>query len=131
LETTKSNSIRLPSGLELQYPGLDGEYDQINERYSDFKYYTGEEKTPHKIYGGYLTENVVQALARTIVAYQMLEIAKRYRVVMMVHDEVVCVVPEPEVAEAEQFMLTEMRKPPAWAPDLPLNAEVESGQRYA
>jgi hypothetical protein len=42
------------------------------------------------IYGGLLTENVIQALARVIVAEQMLEIADKWRVVTMTHDEVVC-----------------------------------------
>lgn len=140
LKTTKNNSILLPNGLYLDYPGLEASFDHINERYFDFRYYTLEEQEEkrrgeivngHKIYGGLLTENVVQALARIIVADQMLEIAKRYRVVTMTHDEVVCIVPENEVPEAEQFMLKIMRTTPAWCSDLPLNAECESGERYA
>jgi hypothetical protein len=73
---------------------------------------------------------VVQALARIIVADQMLAISKELKVVTMTHDEVVCVVPDKDVLNAEQFMLTEMRKTPAWAPDLPLNAEAEHGVCY-
>lgn len=135
LKTTRENSILLPNGLYLDYPGLEADFDQVNEKFSNFRYYSLEEQEDpeakgHKIYGGLLTENVVQALARIIVADQMLEIAKKYRVVTMTHDEVVCVVPEAEVKEAEQFMLSEMRKVPDWCPDLPLNAEVESGERY-
>ena len=130
LRTTKDKSILLPNGLYLNYPRLIGDYDQVEESYSNFRYYVQNEEKPHKIYGGLLTENVVQALARIIVADQMLEISKRYRVVTMTHDEVVCVVPQNEVAEAEQFMIEEMRKPPSWAPELPLNAEAESGERY-
>jgi len=139
LKTTKNNSILLPNGLYLDYPGLEADFDQVNERFSNFKYYSLEEQTKkkageevkgHHIYGGSLTENVVQALARIIVANQMLEIAKRYRVVTMTHDEVVCIVPEREVVEAEQFMLTEMRKTKDWYAEIPLNAEVESGAQY-
>jgi hypothetical protein len=139
LEVTKNNSIRLPNGLYLNYPGLEANFDPNEEKYSDFRYYTleeqmkkrrGEPAKGKKIYGGLLTENVVQALARVIVADQMLEIARELPVVTMTHDEVICVVPERDVAQAEQFMLTEMRRTPSWCPELPLNAEAESGERY-
>jgi DNA polymerase len=139
LKTTRENSILLPSGLHLTYPGLEADFNPVQEKFSNFKYYSlddqakkkrGEEVKGRKIYGGSLTENVVQALARIIVADQMLEIAKRYKVVTMTHDEVVCIVPETEVSEAEQFMVAEMSKVPSWCPDLPLNAEAESGERY-
>jgi DNA polymerase family A len=139
LEITKDHSILLPNGLYLNYPGLTADFDPNEERYSNFKYYTldqqkilkvGGEVKGKKIYGGLLTENVVQALARIIVADQMLAISKELKVVTMTHDEVVCIVPDRDVLDAEQFMLTEMRKTPSWAPDLPLNAEAEHGVCY-
>jgi DNA polymerase len=139
LKITKDSRILLPNGLYLNYPGLEADYNQVSERYSDFKYYTlkeqqlkrvGVEVKGKKIYGGLLTENVIQALARIIVANQMLEISKELKVVTMTHDEVVCVVKESEVEQATQFMLTEMRKTKDWYADIPLNAEAESGIRY-
>jgi DNA polymerase len=140
LEVTKEFSIKLPNDLYLHYPGLEGDYDPHEQRYSNFKYYSLEEQEKkaagdtevkgRKIYGGLLTENVVQALARIIVAEQMLVISKELRVVTMTHDEVVCIVPENQVRDAEQFMITEMRKPPVWALELPLNAAAESGVHY-
>lgn len=75
------------------------------------------------LYGGLLVENVVQALARIIVADQMRVIARRYRVVLMSHDEVVTAVPKSEADEALAWQLSVMKTRPAWAPDLPLNAE--------
>ena len=48
----------------------------------------------NRIYGGKVIENVCQAVARCIIGEQMLKIAKRYRVVLTVHDSVVCCVPE-------------------------------------
>lgn len=134
------NMITLPNGLWLQYPNLTASYNRVQESYSDFCYYLPEDIDKKargdwvkgkKLYGGLVTENVVQALARIIVADQMLEIAKRYRVVSMTHDEVICVVRDEEVKEAEQFMLDVMRTPPNWCADLPLNAEVESGRTYS
>jgi DNA polymerase len=144
LEMTDDFRILLPNGLYLNYPGLEGDYNPNTEVISNYRYYTLEEQEKRqrlkgderdeikgsKIYGGLLTENVTQALARLIVADQMLTISKELPVVTMTHDEVVCIVKEAEAEQAAQFMLTEMRKPPSWCMDLPLNAEVEYGVRY-
>jgi DNA polymerase I-like protein with 3'-5' exonuclease and polymerase domains len=59
-----------------------------------------------------------------------MEINKRYWVAGLVHDEVICVVPDAEVEEAKIFIQEVMRKPPSWALDLPLDCEVGSGKRY-
>jgi DNA polymerase len=75
------------------------------------------------IYGGLLTENVVQHIARCVVAEQMLQISERYRVVMMTHDECVIIAPEKEADEALAFTLGVMKSVPSWAKGLPLNAE--------
>ena len=131
--------IQLPNNIRLHYPNLEGDWDPIEQKYREFRYYTLEEavkkrmKLPHKakkMYGGLLTENVVQALARIIVANQMLEISRRYRVVMFTHDEIVCAVPDAEVETAKGFMIEVMSTPREWGLSIPLNAEVESGKIY-
>jgi DNA polymerase len=85
---------------------------------------------PNRIYGGKCTENFTQALARIIVGQQMLKIAKRYRVVMTVHDSVVTLVPEAEADEARKYIEQCMRSRPKWAPTLPLNCESKVGASY-
>jgi hypothetical protein len=136
------NKILLPNGLALYYPGLTASYDQVYEKFQDFKYYPynqrkedieteEDEEGGSKLYGGLLTENVVQALARIIVADQMREIAKELRVVSMTHDEVIAIAKESEAEQAKDFMLTCMRKTPSWCDDLPLNAEAEYGKCYS
>lgn len=131
--------ILLPNQIKLHYPNLTSDWDNINERYTEFRYYTlenavkqrmGFEHKSKKMYGGLLTENVVQALARIIVANQMREISERYRVVLFSHDEVVCLVKDEELEEAKRFMLEVMSRPPDWGENIPLNAEVESGVTY-
>jgi DNA polymerase family A len=140
--TFAKDEARLPNGVVLHYPNLTCDYQETEEFVQDnpnFRYYNleeavkkrmGFESKSKKIYGGLMTENLVQALARIVVANQMLEIAKKYRVVTMTHDEVVCVVPEQEVKEAEVFMRVVMSTPPEWCSDIPLNASVESGATY-
>jgi hypothetical protein len=115
--------IQLPNGLFLQYYGLHGEAEV---RYDDLvvneaTYLTRQGRS--KIYGGLLTENVVQALARCIVAEQMLEISKKYRVVTMTHDEIVVVCPKKDAKKCLADMLKVMSTAPEWAEGLPLAAE--------
>jgi DNA polymerase len=113
----------LPNGLFLQYPGMsiddDGEvtYNSLYRRVN--------------IHGGKLLENIVQALARVIVFEQMRIISKRYHVAMTTHDEVVAIVPDPEVDESKEWVRGVMSTPPAWWPDLPLNCTVEHDQCYS
>jgi DNA polymerase I-like protein with 3'-5' exonuclease and polymerase domains len=75
-------------------------------------------------------ENVTQALARCIIGEQMLKIAKRYRVVLTVHDSVVACVREEEAPEAQAYIEECMRWTPDWAEGLPVNCESEVGKRY-
>ena len=131
--------VGLPNGLRLHYPLL-------NRTLEGFKF-VGDSRsmlaaTKAKvtggefdgwtyIYGGKMTENIVQALARIVVCDQMVRIGQRYKVVLQVHDEVVCMVDEAEAEEAKAFVEDVMRTPPAWAPDLPVNCEANMGVNYA
>jgi len=83
-----------------------------------------------RIYGGKVVENICQALARCIVGEQMLRIAKRYKVVLTVHDAVACIAPEEELQEAASYVQDCMRWRPKWAQTLPLNCEVKYGHSY-
>ena len=129
--TYGKNYICLPNGMFLQYYGMHGEmevrYDNLVM--TEATYLTRYGRT--KIYGGLLTENLVQALARVIVADQMLEISKKYRVVTMSHDEVVAVCPKAQGKQCLADMLRIMSTPPSWAPDLPLAAEGDMDVNYS
>lgn len=116
------NHIRLPNGLFLHYYGL-------SKPEKDYVYATRHGVS--KIYGGLLTENTVQALARVIIGEQMLKIAKKYRVVSMSHDEILAIAPELEAGTCLDFMLETMKTPPVWAPDLPLSAEGKYESYYS
>jgi DNA polymerase len=87
-------------------------------------------KGTNKIYGGKVVENVCQALARCIIAEQMVKISKRYRVVMTVHDSIIAMVKEEEAQEAQQYIEACMRWTPDWAEGLPLDCESGIGTSY-
>jgi len=121
--------IKLPNGLYLKYPNL---RVVSNGDKSELVYDTkkGKATIPTRIYGGKVIENVCQALARIIIGEQMLMIAKKYKVVMTVHDAIACIVPEQEVETAKEYVELCMRIRPQWAPDLPLNCESGFGKSY-
>jgi hypothetical protein len=131
-----ANRIYLPNGMYLEYPGLcqsqDGfvYFDYENAAIID----RGGRPNPRRarrIYGGLLAENITQAIARIIVGEQLLTIAGSYRVATTTHDEIVSVAPETDADEALEFSLTTMRTPPAWASNLPLNAEGGWAREYS
>ena len=140
------NCLVLPNGMTLQYPGLRPvDPSEDGTSHGGWEYWNGKFWT--KIYGGKLTENIIQALARIALFTQMLSINDTFvqhdgRVVLNVHDEVIAVGPSfgakllgkdakgrdiwADTYGADQLfheMLSIMRTPPAWAPDLPLDSE--------
>ena len=72
---------------------------------------------------------MVSGIARDILAMTMLRIeAAGYPIVLHVHDEIVCEVPE-GFGSTEEFTRLMTRKP-AWALDLPIAAKAWAGLRY-
>jgi len=131
LKIEGNNGIRLPNGLYLRYPNLrfvQNSEDGRTEMVYDTK--KGKATIPNRIYGGKATENICQALARIVIGEQMLMVAKKYKVVMTVHDAIACVAPEEEVERAQEYVELCMRIRPQWALDLPLNCESGYGKSY-
>lgn len=80
-------------------------------------------------YGGKLVENIVQAIARDIMVQGGLNAEKRgYAAVMLVHDEIVTLVPEWFGSAKELCTLLCDQKP--WVTDLPVEAEGAEMERY-
>ena len=139
LIVAKDGAIHLPNGMQLRYQKLTrharGYFYAANKR--ELVEYVKQNLSgtldPEQftnIYSGKVVENIVQALARIVVFDQMLEIARRFRVVMTVHDEVVVCVPRAMGGVAKQFMVEVMGRPPAWAPSLPVACEAHIGVNY-
>lgn len=129
-------AIRKPSGLVLHYPELrrNSVTEETGfERSNGWSYLGYKEGRLQrlKLYGGLLTENVVQSLARDVVAEQALWCrADGTRIVTTTHDEVVGLRREEEAEAALVQMMARMRTPPAWAEGLPLNATGAVARSY-
>ena len=130
LEVEGRRGIRLPNGLYMKYPNL---RKMRNEQGKDEYVYDtkkGKAVVPNRIYGGKVIENVCQALARIIIGEQMLQVAKKYKVVMTVHDAIACVIPEQEAEAGQEYVEMCMKMRPKWAQDLPLSCESGIGRSY-
>jgi DNA polymerase len=130
LKVDGSEGILLPNGLRLKYPNLRKKTDDDGDVEYVYDTKKGKAVIPNRIYGGKVIENVCQALARIVIGEQMLMIAKKYRVVMTVHDAVACIAPEDGAETAKEYVELCMRLRPSWATELPLNCEAGYGKSY-
>lgn len=122
--TFKADEVVLPNGMSLLYQDLRQEKDDTGR--SQWVY--GPNAT--KLYAGKLTNNVVQAVARIVMTDGMLRVAKKYPVVGTVHDELLAVVPDEEVADAKTWVLAQMTIEPRYMPGIPLAADGGAHRRY-
>lgn len=76
-------------------------------------------------FGGKLTENIVQAIARDCLAVALERVTKRtdFRIIAHVHDEIICEVPADRAEESLQILEDLMAEPIDWAPGLILTAD--------
>jgi DNA polymerase len=125
--TYDRDGIILPNGMRITYHGLsasDNGFSYFNDARQYAKYARGEDAKKTHIYGGKVTENVVQALAALVIREQMLAAHKAgLKVILQVHDEIVIAVPEDKAEEAEAKLVEIMSTPPMWAKGLPLACE--------
>lgn len=135
-----NEGIVLPNKLRIRYPALRmsdngfayiGDARQYRKAVKD-RVMTGatEEISWTKIYGGKVTENCVQALARIVVSEQMAVIGQHYHVAFQVHDEIIITAPATEATAAEKLIVQVMSTPPTWASDLPVACESGVADNY-
>lgn len=118
-------TILLPSGRSLFYrkPSI------VKVKGHDEIRYEGLVQTTKQwdyidTYGGKLTENVVQAIARDLLGAAMLQLDKAgFKLTMHIHDEVIAEVDEDKANDAYDEMIHIMSIPPRWADDMPLTAD--------
>ena len=133
--------IELPSGRIMSYPGIalsvttEIDEDTGKKRTSTRIKYQGENQTTRQwgfqyTYGGKLTENIVQALCRDILAWSMPGVESAgYEIVLSVHDELITEVPDTDDYTTEELCAL-MCDLPIWAKGFPLAAEGDIMYRY-
>ena len=121
-----AEGILMPNGLYQRYPNL----RKVRDKDGKDQYIYDSRKGAVKLYGGKLTENICQGLARCIIGEQLIKISRKYRVVLTVHDAVACVAPQQEAEEAMAYVMECMRFVPSWAQGIPLNCEAGIGESY-
>ena len=125
-------AVSLPSGRSLYYVDP---YLKTNRFGKDAVHYMGLNQTSHKwtennTYGGKMTENIVQAIARDCLAETLLRLDARYPdspVVMHIHDEVVM---DAQMDVTVDEICDLMAEPIDWAPGLVLKAAGFESQWY-
>lgn len=119
--TTARNALVLPNGLRVKYPNL--------RRQNDAWVYDSGRMAGINVYGGKVTENIIQTVSRNIIMEQSLAISKKFGWKLSVHDEGVFLVKEEVAKDVLDYALEVFRTPPAWWPQIPLNAE--GGMSYS
>lgn len=127
-----SRHVRLPSGRAISYHGVRWEW--VNKTWPDGSESRVEQASfddPRRkglrvdTYGGRLTENITQAVARDLLAAALVTLDDEgHPVVGHVHDEII--VEGYEVEAVTRAMVAS----PTWAPGLPIDAEGFTCKRY-
>lgn len=125
--------VTLPSKRQLFYiqPRL-----ETNQFGSEALSYMGQNQTTKKweripTYGGKLTENLVQAIARDCLANAINNlVANGFKVLFHIHDECICEVPKNEPKYSLENAIKIMCEVPNWAEGLPLNADGFTNDYY-
>ena len=126
----------LPNGRRLWY--YNPRLEDVKMPWGDWKKQVSYEGRDNKkggrwgrirTYGGMLTENVVQAISRDLMAEAMVRVELRgYSIILTVHDEIISEDPE-DFGSQEEFEAL-MSIVPEWAPDCPVAVAGWEGYRY-
>lgn len=118
--------VRLPSGRSLVYHDLRGrnEVDQFGRTRTKITF-ADPKGWRSDTYGGKLTENITQAVARDVLAEALVKLHHAgHEVVGHVHDEVIVL--GRDLERVNRIMVD----PPTWADGLPISAEGFICERY-
>ena len=123
-------TITLPSGRSLFYRNPHIKQKAKGRTAINSLFYEGlnqetKQWTVLDTYGGKLVENIVQAIARDLLAFSLINLHKDgYAITMHVHDEIIAEIAyDGSEQEVYNRMASCMGKAPDWASDLPLNAD--------
>ena len=125
--------IKLPSGRLLCFPRAKMKMIDKPWGRAEGIGYVGQNGYTHKIewlstYGGKICENIIQGIARDLLAGAMLRVERvGYKIVGHIHDEIFA--PLHDGGSLDEFE-REMATMPDWAKGLPMKAEGWAGRRF-
>jgi N6-adenosine-specific RNA methylase IME4 len=122
--------LNLPSGRRMAYPEPRIVCNNRDDNEVACKRFSNDKGWHEaRLWGGLLLENIVQAIARDVLFEGMLRLQDAgFKLVMHVHDEVVCESDDGNI-DIDKF-LELLTTRPTWMPDLPLAAKAWTGQRF-
>ena len=118
-----------PNGMVLGLPNLRKLSTDNGESWAYDKM-MGRTIVPEFTHASKTFQRCIQSLARDIIAEHLLQVSKKYPVVMTVHDELVMLCKDDEVDDCVAYVTQCMTTPPEWCADLPLGCEVGVGDNY-
>jgi DNA polymerase len=120
--------VVLSNGRRMNYHRVKLEPGQYNDTAA---VYNEVEHCWNHLWGGVLTENLVQAIARDVLMEASLRLNNMgHRTVHRIHDELVISVPKGAGKDVLKLAEAELSRVPVWAPGLPLGAEGVVAERY-
>lgn len=134
--TIEDQRLWLPNDTCIDYTGLRwARPSEIfpNQQHKDDSpsWWEPSRKGYTRTWGSHVTADVCQALAAVVIKHAMAIVAKRYKIALQVHDEIVLCVPDAEAQTAYEFLISTLKTPPAWCADIVLDAEGLVAQEYA
>ena len=121
--SAKTLQMRLPSGRYLYYHkpcvGADGAISYMGEQLGQW--------VERRTWGGVLTENAVQAVARDLMTEAMLRVSERTGAapLLCIHDEIVY-----RAGNNTEALEKLVHQAPSWAADLPIAGKAKTMARY-
>lgn len=126
----RTGEIIGPNGTRLRYPDLRYEDDDQDQFGGSWKYTTRKGRV--KLYGAKLVENLIQWLAWIAFQQDICRIGKESGLWPSIreHDAGTWLIPDDQYAEQTlAYLKAEMSRPPAWMPDIPLDADAVLSER--
>lgn len=122
--TNRLLHVQLPSGRVLRYFSPQITKNRFGSESVKYQGYDAGKWSWAETYGGKMTENIVQGIARDCLRDAMLSVALRYPdIVMHIHDEMVVEVPAKGAELALRDISEVMGQPIPWAPGLLLRGD--------
>jgi DNA polymerase len=139
LDRSRTIDIEMPNGewlrhfdLKMTFSKEEGGYKKANYQSLTIQDTPGNESVVFNLWGGVLTENVTQRMARDVMALGLVNLVKAgFQIAFSSHDEAILVIDDDKDKEnAKEQAVRILCESPPWAPDLPLEVEGDFMPRY-